>query len=183
MKTFRHVITPVVLLLLISAHAPSLQADAPAPRQSQQNYEVRFLTSMIDHHHMAVMMGMLCEGRTVHEELAELCEEMVAAQTAEIEMMHMWLEDWYGITYHPEMKPSHERMMDHLASLDGEEFEIAFMTMMIRHHAQAVREGTHCVRKAYHHHLIEMCEDIIATQLAEIEQMETWLCEWYEICK
>lgn len=174
-------VVPALLVMAFTA-APSAQAEAPAPTKPQASYEIRFLTGMIDHHHMAVMTGMLCEERAIHEELRELCHEIVATQMAEIELMQGWLQDWYGITYEPEMKPGHHRMMERLAALSGEEFEIEFMTMMIRHHERAIREGMHCIRRAYHSELVELCENIVATQTQEVILMEQWLCEWYGIC-
>ena len=33
-----------------------------------------------------------------------------------------------------------------------------------------------------HEDLVSMCQDIIAAQLAEIDQMQTWLCQWYDRC-
>ena len=69
-----------------------------------------------------------------------------------------------------------------LDALDGEEFEITFMEEMIRHHETAIREAERCVERAYHEDLVNLCENIIETQSAEIAQMEAWLCEWYGIC-
>lgn len=74
-------------------------------------------------------------------------------------------------------------MMDHLASLSGAAFEIAFMEMMIEHHEKAIKEGRHCLDKAAHGELRRLCEDIIGTQSAEIAQMQTWLCRWYGECR
>lgn len=173
---------PALLLVAFTA-THSVKADAPAPSRSEAKYEIRFLTSMIDHHHMAVMMGIMCEERAIHEELRELCHEIVAAQTSEIEMMQTWLQDWYGISYEPEMKRKDEKMMERMEELSPEEFEIEFMTMMIRHHEKAVREGLHCIDRAYHPELIAMCEDIVTTQTEEIMLMEQWLCEWYAMCQ
>jgi uncharacterized protein (DUF305 family) len=178
--TEKLLILPAVLMLALGA--PMTQADAPAPNENQAKYEVRFLKGMIDHHAMAVMTGMMCEERAIHEELRELCHEIVAAQTAEIEMMQGWLEEWYGITHEPVMKRGAEKKMEQMGEMEGEEFEIEFMTMMIRHHEKAVREGIHCQARAYHEELIELCEDIVETQAAEIALMESWLCDWYEIC-
>jgi uncharacterized protein (DUF305 family) len=67
--------------------------------------------------------------------------------------------------------------------LNGAEFEIAFMEMMIKHHEKAIREGQHCGDTAYHAELRELCENIIRTQSAEITQMQTWLCQWYGECR
>lgn len=173
----------VVALLLAFSSGSIVRADGPAPTRAQANYEVKFLTGMIDHHHMAVMMGMMCEQKAVHEELKELCHSIVETQMAEIHHMQAWLEDWYGITYEPRMKRSHERMMEKMEDMSATEFEIHFMTMMIRHHAQAVREGTHCVERAFHPELIELCESIVAAQTEEITVMRQWLCEWYDRCR
>jgi uncharacterized protein (DUF305 family) len=74
-------------------------------------------------------------------------------------------------------------MMKHMEIMVGEEFEIEFMQMMIKHHRGAIKEGEKCLDKAYHTQLLELCGNIIVTQTQEIETMQTWLCEWYGICK
>lgn len=166
-----------------AAHTEGITiSSAPAPSQSATNFEIDFMTDMIHHHHMAVMTAEMCIARATHSELRSLCESIRTAQMAEIEQMEAWLQDWYGITYEPVMKPGDEKMMERLASLSGAEFEIAFMEMMIKHHEKAIKEGRHCLDKAYHTELRELCENIITTQSAEIAQMETWLCQWYGEC-
>ena len=157
-------------------------ADEPAPRRSIANYEIKFMEDMIDHHAMAVEMAELCVEKAIHEELRSMCQEIIAQQSQEIETMQTWLEDWYGVSYEPEMTPGKMQQMERLAALDGEEFEITFMEEMIRHHETAIREAERCVERAYHEDLVNLCENIIETQSAEIAQMEAWLCEWYGIC-
>lgn len=158
-------------------------ASGPAPDRATARYEIEFMQDMIDHHAMAVMMGEMCVEKAVHEELRQLCQEIIAAQSAEIQQMQGWLQEWYGISYAPQMKPSAMRQMEKLAALSGAEFEIAFTEMMIKHHAKAVKEGEQCVERVFHEALRELCENIIATQTAEIELMQSWLCEWYGICE
>lgn len=156
--------------------------SAPAPSAAAANYEQKFMTGMIDHHAMAIEMAEICLTKAVHEELRQLCESIIAAQSREIRQMQRWLQDWYGISYEPEMSKSGERELARLSALSGAEFEIAFMEMMIRHHQAAVREGQACIDRAYHRQLIQLCENIIATQSAEIAQMQEWLCAWYGRC-
>lgn len=158
-------------------------ASAPAPSTAAARYEVKFMMDMIDHHHMAIMMAELCVEKAVHGELAALCEDIIAAQQAEIEQMQTWLASWYGISYEPQMKPGDMRMMEKLAAMSPEEFEIAFMEMMIKHHAKAVKEGEQCLDKAYHADLQQLCENIIETQMQESALMQSWLCEWYGVCR
>jgi uncharacterized protein (DUF305 family) len=157
--------------------------SGPAPAPSAANYEIKFMENMIDHHAMAVAMGQLCLEKAVHEELRALCQSIISSQSAEIAQMQSWLQAWYGISYQPEMKPGDQHMMDRLAALSDAEFEIAFMEMMIKHHEKAIKEGRMCLDKAYHAELRALCENIVTTQSAEIAQMQTWLCQWYECGK
>jgi uncharacterized protein (DUF305 family) len=182
-STLLKMVWPAFLVTAALTVAPPCSANAPAPHRSQQVFEIRFMQDMIDHHAMALMTGMLCEERAVHEELRELCEMMVEMQAKEIEMMQTWLWDWYGIKHEPQMKPGHQRMIQKLAALDGAEFEIEFMRHMVRHHAGAVVAGLNCIDRAYHEPLIELCEEMVEMQLAEIYMLKEWLCEWYGICQ
>jgi uncharacterized protein (DUF305 family) len=172
-----------VLIIGATAFAPiHAQAESPAPKKAQAKFEIKWMTGMIDHHHMAVMMGELCVDRAVHPELVAMCEEMVSAQMAEIEQMQGWLLDWYGVVYEPQMKPRDERMIARMADMEGEEFEMAFMEMMIRHHSQAIREGRVALRRTYHPELRDLAANIIETQSVEIVIMREWLCDWYGRC-
>lgn len=94
------------------------------------------MTTTIDHHAMAVMMSEIClTNATVHEELRTVCGEIITAQTQEISTMQSWLQDWYGISYSPQMAqgmqnqmdmsakckammPSHEKMMAEMKAAD-----------------------------------------------------------------
>lgn len=158
-------------------------ANAPAPDRSTANFEISFMTGMIDHHQMAVEMAEVCVAKAVHEELRSMCQDIIAAQSAEIRKMQSWLQQWYGVTYQPTMKPGDQKMIDRMASMSGAEFEIAFMEMMIEHHEKAIAEAERCLDRAAHPELRTLCRNIIRTQSAEIAQMETWLCQWYGRCQ
>jgi uncharacterized protein (DUF305 family) len=174
--------TIALVLTLASGSSAQTNESGPAPDKSTAKYEIDFMKDMIDHHAMAVMMGNMCLEKAIHEELRTLCQNIVATQSQEIAEMQSWLSTWYGISYSPQMKPGDSRMMEKLSELSGAEFEIEFMQMMIKHHLRAIREASKCVERVYHTELHTLCENIITTQAAEIEQMRTWLCQWYGIC-
>jgi len=158
-------------------------ADGPASDRSTARYEADFLMGMIDHHAMAIEMAEMCLDKAIHPELEAMCESIIAAQSQEIVEMQAWLQDWYGITYEPEMTSGDMRQMDKLAALDGAAFEIEFMESMIGHHRKAIREAEECLQRAEHPELLGLCQNIIDTQSGEIAQMQQWLCEWYGRCK
>ncbi len=180
--TARSLLVATLIAAMASVSNPFVRADEPAPKKGVAQFEIRFMENMIDHHQMAVITATMCQERAIHEELFLLCHEIAETQAAEIEVMQEWLADWYGIEYEPQMTRRMERQMEDLAELEGAEFEIAFMEMMIEHHEVAIKEGRQCVKRAYHEELIDLCHDIVETQSMEIDLMESWLCDWYDIC-
>jgi uncharacterized protein (DUF305 family) len=161
---------------------PLSRAAGPAPDNATARYEVRFLEGMIDHHAMAVHMGEMCLQKSIHPELKTLCQNIVSSQAQQIQQMQSWLQSWYGISFQPQMTTGEMQQMQRLASMSGAEFEIEFMERMIRHHWKAVVEGSQCIDRAHHQELVNLCENIVLTQTAEIQQMRTWLCQWYGVC-
>jgi uncharacterized protein (DUF305 family) len=156
----------VVLAAMVAAFATPVFADAPAPDKQTAKFEIKFMENMIDHHAMAVMMAEMCTMMAVHPELIAMCEDIIATQSAEIEMMQMWLQDWYGITYEPDM---HMGEMEGYMKMDPAQFEEWFMKRMISHHATAIKEAEDCLEEAYHPELLS-------------NTMQAWLCEWYGVC-
>ena len=69
-----------------------------------------------------------------------------------------------------------------MAGMTAEEFEVMFLEMMIRHHWGAIVKASTCVDRASHDELVALCEDIVIARSLEIEQMRTWLCDWYAVC-
>ena len=176
-----------IALLAVAAlggvSAVAVTASGPAPQTSTTKFEVRFMEGMIDHHQMAVELAEICLDKAVHSDLESQCGQIDSSQSAQIAQMQSWLQAWYGITYKPEMKPGDERMLERMEALPPEEFEVEFMTMMIRHHRQAIREAEGCLDRAFHGELRGLCQDIIASQSAEIRLFSMWLCDWYGVCQ
>jgi uncharacterized protein (DUF305 family) len=52
---------------------------------------------MIEHHSQAVKEGVKCERRAYHDELRNMCANMVQSQLQEIAQMQNWLCEWYGV--------------------------------------------------------------------------------------
>lgn len=136
---------------------------------------------MIDHHYGAVKMAELCDGRTVHPELQAMCDEIRTSQTEEIATMQSWLQAWYGLTHDPMLDRRTERQLRQLSSLNGEDFEKAFMGIMIRHHSMAAMMAVDALNQAYHPELLNMAAMMLAAQGDEIAQMRVWLQQWYGI--
>lgn len=66
-----------------------------------------------------------------------------------------------------------------LEELEGEEFEVAFMSMMIAHHQGAIQMAEWILERTENADIRSSAEQIITDQQAENEQLSTWLAEWY----
>lgn len=162
-----------------------VSADAPVEGRAGRA-EMRFLEGMIDHHMMALMMASDCLAKASSDGLKSLCQAIIDAQSAEIELMRGWLKEWYGIENAdmPMMdhmdnmggmmgsEPMMMGMMAGLSELTGTEYDIAWMEAMIDHHDDALHMSERLLRRGEHADLRDLAQNIIRAQSAEIELME-----------
>lgn len=59
------------------------------------DFDRAFLSEMIVHHEGAVDMAEAALVSAKHEEIKQMANEIITAQTREIEMMRTWLDTWY----------------------------------------------------------------------------------------
>jgi YVTN family beta-propeller protein len=59
-------------------------------------FDQRFIGAMISHHQGAIGMAEMVLKQAEHEEIRMFAEDIVAAQSTEIEQMLSWLAHWYG---------------------------------------------------------------------------------------
>lgn len=107
----------MIVLPLLTITVPAL-ADAPVDGRVGRA-EIRFLEGMIDHHQMALDMANDCLDKVETQAVSTLCQNVIDAQSAEIELMQSWLLDWYGITYTPMSMTEMQTLMDDLEASDG----------------------------------------------------------------
>lgn len=65
-----------------------------ADLENAPDFDTAFLEHMIPHHQMAVMMASMLKDGTERKEMRQLADNIVAAQTEEIDQMREWLKEW-----------------------------------------------------------------------------------------
>lgn len=58
------------------------------------DFDKLFISEMIDHHQGAIDMANLAKQNAKHDEVKKLADDIVAAQTKEIEQMKAWQKQW-----------------------------------------------------------------------------------------
>ncbi|MFQ4143681.1 DUF305 domain-containing protein [Chlorogloeopsis sp. ULAP02] len=62
------------------------------------DFDREFISQMIPHHQMAVMMSRMVVNSGTHPELRNLAQSIIKTQTAEIAQMQQWYQAWYQPT-------------------------------------------------------------------------------------
>ena len=64
--------------------------------EKAENFDIVFAEEMIPHHQMAVMMASMLKNGTTRPEMRQLADNIIEAQTREIDQMREWLREWQG---------------------------------------------------------------------------------------
>lgn len=139
--------------------------------------EHAFLVEMIAHHEEAIdAAGEL--SRSDRAEMRELGRSIVEGQTAEVEQMQAWLDEWYPDRDH---STDYEPMMRDLEGLSGDELDRVFLEDMIGHHMAAVMMSQQLVVRdlAEHEEVETLARSIADSQHDEMFTMRRWLWQWF----
>ena len=139
--------------------------------------EPEYLEEMIAHHQEAVAAaGELA--RSDRAEMFSFGEAIVAAQTAQIQQMQAWLEEWYP---NQPTDAGYQPMMRNLSGLSGDRLDRAFLQDMVTHQMAAVMMSQNLLwRGTEHDQVADLARSIRDDQHAEIVQMQRWLAQWFD---
>lgn len=152
-----------------------------------EEYDRLFLANMIEHHQGAVDMAKLVlTSTTKHEEIKDLAQAIVNAQTKEIGDMTNWQTSWgypassgAAMMDHSAMgmMDTNAGMMNALKGKSGDAFDKAFLEQMIIHHQSAIDMAA-SGSNAEHQEIKDLTKAIVSDQTKEIQKMRTWQKDW-----
>lgn len=157
------------------------------------NYDLRFIDAMAMHHQSAVIMAQEAQEKSKRPEIKQLASNIIKEQKKEIAQMKQWRQAWYPqaseqpVAYGganksvvPMSAKQHGAMMmsEDLGAADAQ-FDLRFINAMIPHHEGAVVMAKDALNKSNHPEIKQLAQNIIASQQAEIEQMQQWRKAWY----
>jgi uncharacterized protein (DUF305 family) len=139
--------------------------------------EFAYLTHMVAHHEEAVDVARELE-RSERPRMQELGRSIVASQSAQIEQMESWLQDWYP---GEETDVDYTPMMRDLTGLSADELDQRFLQDMIVHHMAAVMMSQRLLAGGAvdHPEVAALAQTIRDEQHAEMLQMRRWLVAWF----
>jgi uncharacterized protein (DUF305 family) len=141
-------------------------------------FDKAFIQAMRPHHQSAVDMAVLAETAAKHDEIKKLAKDIIAAQKKEIVTMTRWEQQWKYSDGHNHDMPIDQSMTNMLKGKTGDEFDKAFIEMMIPHHEGAVKMAEAAKANAKHQEIKTMADEIINAQNKEISMMRDWQKAW-----
>ena len=148
--------------------------------------DARFIEEMIPHHEDAIAMAELALTHAEHPEIRELAQDVIRTQSAEIDQMREWYEEWFDADV-PDFGGSSGMMGGGMmgGAVDLEELEAAaqfdkvFIEGMVPHHQMGIMMSQMAGGATSRPEMRDLTESIIEGQSAEISKMQEWYDEWY----
>lgn len=141
--------------------------------------EAGFLREMVAHHREAIdMAGELA--RSDREAMRDLGASIVVSQTAQVEQMEAWLDEWYA---DEPADTAYEPMMRDLSGLSGDRLDRTFLEDMVGHHMAAVMMSQRLLAHGgtEHDEVAELARTIRTEQVREIRWMSERLSTWFGV--
>ena len=152
-----------------------------------EDYDRMFIANMIAHHQGAVDMANLALTNAKHQEIKDMANAIITAQTKEINDMQSWQTAWGYPASSGNMMEDHSAMgmmndmagmTDKLKGLSGDAFDKAFLSSMIEHHQSAINMAYPGQTNAQHEEVKTLTKAIVDAQSKEITQMKQWQKDW-----
>lgn len=140
--------------------------------------DLAFIDGMIAHHQSAVAEARALAPRATRPEVQRLLADIIRTQQAEIDQLRAWRRAWYPDAPQPVDHGAHHGGPPPGEADAGQDPELAFITMMIPHHRDAVAMSREILRTTSRPELQALARNIISAQEKEIDMMERWQREW-----
>jgi uncharacterized protein (DUF305 family) len=142
--------------------------------------EEAFLEQMVPHHESAIAMAQIALDKSDRPEIRRLAQGIITAQKSEIDQMKAWHLAWFEEELTPDTSGPHGSIdMGQLETVSGDQFDLAFLSMMIPHHASAITMAESVMMGSPRDEVTMVADEIIAAQAKEIGQMQRWRDQWF----
>jgi uncharacterized protein (DUF305 family) len=152
---------------------------------SGANYDIAWLSQMIEHHRGALEMSRWCVASCQDKDVRAAASKIITDQDKEIIQMTTWLGSWYKAKplaaqmklMEADMKPMMDSTRASMTPMAGMRMPIdrSFLEGMIIHHQHAVMMGNDASKRAAKAELKSFAAAVVKVQTAEIAQYQGWL--------
>lgn len=169
----------------------------PKLAASAAEVDKAFVRQMVPHHEMAVEMAEMAQKSGEHDEIKQLADDVISAQTKEIADLQAIAKD-LGVTPDKPMSSAMDHadltgdattlglsmdqmgMSMNMSSLESADpFDKAFIDQMTVHHQGAVAMAKAQLAGGENPELEKIARAIVSAQEKEIAELAQWRADWY----
>lgn len=168
--------------VIIAAIIAIVGLSACSSDHEDANPDAAFAQMMIPHHEQAMVMSDFALVNNASPEVSALAIQIQSAQGPEIAQMRAILDRLGVVEVHDHGDHDMAGMLTDqelaaMGELKGSEFDAAFLQNMIFHHEGAIEMAEEVLADGSDPEVQEMAQAIIASQRAEIQEMNELLAE------
>ncbi len=136
-----------------------------------------FIENMIPHHQEAVDSSNQILISTTDLELKAFVQNVISAQTKEINDMKSWYKNWFGKDYTADS--NYKAMMSGMVGKTATELDKEYIKGMIMHHQGAIQMANKIQSITKRPELLKLANDIITSQTSEKTTLMNWMMSKY----
>lgn len=195
----RPLVLAVAIGAVLMAAAALLMFSTPVP-PAEGSVEAGFARDMATHHAQAAEMAFVVRDASTDPHLRTLAYDIIVTQTAQRGVFMGWLQQWglpqastgprmaWMAMHHEGSRTStigaalmpgmaSEAELERLRHATGQEAEVLFLQLMIRHHEGGVMMARAVLAQSRRTEVVTMARAIESTQTAEVALMTDMLTE------
>ena len=187
-NTWGGLVIALSTLLYCSCASRSQTSPRAHASTSSTDYERQFLENRIHYYQEEAMMGDLCVQKAARPDLRNFCRQGLTDQASKSKMLQDWLSAWYGAggaafpASDEHASEFFKNILSGARSKAGAEFEAEFLAALRLHHHHGIDDLTECSSRSSRSELSRYCEQELAAEKKDINQMTAWICDWFRDC-
>lgn len=149
--------------------------------RSESPYELQFIDTMTRHHLDAIEVGQEAGRRARHPELKECAAKLATGHERQVTLLTGWRDKWYADAANALNFGLAGMTRMNKASLDSvsdEEFDLAFIDLMIPHHQGGIVMAKEAFARVEHGELKALSQQLIDVQQQEIDRLSRFRAAW-----
>lgn len=167
-----------------SGAGPSQSAQSLADRISTMpvaESELAYLNAIIENKNAQFAWSKLAAENASRANLRRFANRILDESPSITSRLSRRLRDWYQVRAAMSLTPEDTQILNTLQTLQGRDFDIAYMQAMLSQMQGSMVLSRSIASRSTREELIQIANNIADSDAQKIQQLRTWLSEWYQI--
>lgn len=167
-----------------SGAGPSQSVQSLADRISTMpvaESELAYLNAIIESKNAQFAWSKLAADNASRADLRRFANRILDESPSITSRLSRRLRDWYQVRAATSLTPEDTQILNTLQTLQGRDFDIAYMQAMLSQLQGSMALSRSIASRSAREELVQTANSIADNDARKIQQLRTWLSEWYQI--